>query len=147
MTRNAEPERAIVRRVAPFGPPAALLGLLAGWLAAGWGTGWSAAIGVVVVVANAAANALLLSRAARISLTAYSAAVMGGFVLRLGVIVAIMFALNRLDWFSPLAFGLAVVPATLLLLAYEMKLIAGGLGQELHISSQGPRQAGREAAK
>ncbi len=147
MTRNAEPERAIVRRVAPFGPPAALLGLLAGWLAAGWGTGWSAAIGVVVVVANAAANALLLSRAARISLTAYSAAVMGGFVLRLGVIVAIMFALNRLDWFSPLAFGLAVVPATLLLLAYEMKLIAGGLGQELHISSQGPRQASREAAK
>ncbi|HEY3211206.1 MAG TPA: hypothetical protein VGL18_15740 [Actinomycetota bacterium] len=133
MTRNAEPERAIVRRVVPFGPPVALVALLAGWLAAGWGTGWSAAIGVVVVVANAAANALLLSQAARISLTAYSAAVMGGFVLRLGVIVAIMFALNRLSWFSPLAFGLAVVPATILLLTYEMRLIAGGLGQELQI--------------
>src|SRR6266536_5390631 len=141
MTRNAEPERAIVRRVIPFAPPAALVALLAGWLAAGWGTGWSAAIGVVVVVANAAANALLLSRAARISLTAYSAAVMGGFVLRLGVIVAIMFAMNRLDWFAPLAFGLAVVPATILLLAYEMKLVAGGLGQELHIPSQGASQA------
>jgi ATP synthase I chain len=148
MARNAEPERAIVRRVVPFGPPAALVALLAGWwLAGGWGTGWSAALGVVVVVANAAANALLLSRAARISLTAYSAAVMGGFVIRLGLIVAIMFALNRLDWFSPLAFGLAVVPATILLLAYEMKLVAGGLGRELHISSQGPRQASREAAK
>jgi hypothetical protein len=49
------------------------------------------------------------------------------------VIVAIMFALNGLDWFSPLAFGLAVVPATILLLAYEMRLIAGGLGQELQI--------------
>ncbi len=147
MTRNAEPERAIIRRVIPFAPPAALVALLVGWLVASWGTGWSAALGIVVVVGNAAANALLLSRAARISLTAYSAAVMGGFVLRLGVIVAIMFALNRLNWFSPLAFGVTVMPATILLLAYEMKLVAGGLGQELHISSQGPRRASREAAK
>src|SRR6266496_3755375 len=119
MTRNAEPERAIIRRVIPFAPPAALVALLVGWLVASWGTGWSAALGIVVVVGNAAANALLLSRAARISLTAYSAAVMGGFVLRLGVIVAIMFALNRLDWFSPLAFGLAVAPSTVLLRAYH----------------------------
>jgi hypothetical protein len=147
MTRNAEPERAIVRRAIPFGPPAALAALLMGWLVAGWGTGWSAAIGVFVVVANAAANALLLSRAARISLTAYSAAVMGGFVLRLGVIVAIMFALNRLAWFSPLAFGLSVVPATILLLAWEMKLIAGGLGQELHSPDPDLRRAGNEATR
>jgi len=145
MTRSAEPERARVRRVIPFGPPAALVALLAGWLAASWGTGWSAALGVVVVVANAAANALILSRAARISLTAYSAAVMGGFVIRLGVIVAIMFALNRLDWFSPLAFGLAVAPATVLLLAYEMKLVAGGLGQELQIPTPDLQRTRKEA--
>ena len=44
-----------------------------------------------------------------------------------------MFGLSRLAWFSPLAFGLAVVPATLLLLGYEMKLLAGGLGTELQI--------------
>jgi ATP synthase I chain len=135
MTRDAEPERAIVRRVVPYGVAAALLALLVGSLAVDWGTGWSAAIGVLVVVTNTVANALMLSRAARISLTAYSAAVMGGFVVRLAVIVAIMFALNQLSWFSPLAFGLAVVPATLLLLAYEMRLVATGLGQELQISS------------
>ena len=146
MTRNTEPERAIVRRVAPFGPPAALAALLIGGFVAGWGAGWSAAIGVAVVTANAVVNALLLSRAARISLTAYSAAVMGGFVVRLGVIVAIMFALNELSWFSPLAFGLAVVPATILLLAYEMKLMAGGVGQELQLSSQSRREASGEAA-
>jgi hypothetical protein len=147
MAGNAEPERAIVRRVVPFGPPAGLAALLIGGLVASWGTGWSAATGVGVVVANAVANALLLSRAARISLTAYSVAVMGGFVVRLGVIVAIMFALNRLSWFSPLAFGLAVVPATILLLAYEMKLIAGGLGQELRIHAAGPTQPEKEAAR
>jgi hypothetical protein len=138
MTRNTEPERAIVRRVVPFGPPAALAALLIGGLALDWSTGWSAAIGVGVVVTNAVANALLLSRAARISLTAYSAAVMGGFIVRLALIVAIMFALNRLSWFSPLAFGLAVVPATILLLAYEMKLVASGMGQELQIASTRP---------
>jgi hypothetical protein len=146
VTRNAEPERAIVRRVAPFGPPAALAALIIGALVAGWSAGWSASIGVAVVVSNAVANALLLARAARISLTAYSAAVMGGFVVRLGVIVAIMFALNQLSWFSPLAFGLAVVPATILLLAYEMKLIAGGLGQELQSGST-MRSARGQAAR
>lgn len=147
MTRNAEPERALVRKVVPFGAPAALVALLAGRLAVDWGTGSSAAIGVGVVVANAVANAVLLSRAARISLTAYSAAVMGGFVARLAVIVAIMFALNRLGWFSALAFGLAVVPATILLLAYEMRLVAGGVGQELDVEPRGAPSVRGEAAR
>ena len=148
MTRNAEPERALVRRALPFGPPAVLVALLIGRIAVDWAVGWSAAIGVAVVLANAVANAVLLSRAARISLTAYSAAVMGGFVGRLAVIVVIMFALNRLSWFSPLAFGLAVVPATILLLGYELKLIAGGMGQELQIEDRnlGPVQE-EEAAR
>jgi hypothetical protein len=147
MTTSLEPEPAIVRKVAPFGLPAAVLGLLIGRLAVDWGTGWSAAIGILVVVANALANALLLSRAARISLVAYSAAVMGGFILRLGVIVVIMFALNSLAWFSPLAFGLAVVPATILLLTYEMKLISGGLGQELQTSRPDLRGAEKDATQ
>jgi hypothetical protein len=147
MTRTTEPERAIVRRVLPFGPPAAIAAFLIGGLAVDWGTGWSAAIGVGVVVTNAVANAVLLSRAVRISLTAYSAAVMGGFIVRLAVIVAIMFALNRLSWFSPLAFGLAVVPATILLLTYEMKLVASGLGQELQIPAPPAPVRDRETAQ
>jgi hypothetical protein len=52
-------------------------------------------------------------------------------VVRLGLIVGLLFALDRFSWFSPLAFGLAVVPATLLLIGYEMKLMARGTGQEL----------------
>jgi hypothetical protein len=123
----------MVRRVAPFGLPAILLAFIVGSLAAGWDVGWSAAIGVTIVVVNFVVNGLSLARAARISLTALAAVAMGGFVVRLGVIMAIMFLLNRFSWFSPLAFGLAVVPATLLLLAFEMKLLAGGLGTELQI--------------
>ena len=105
MERSAEPEREMVRRVAPYGPPAILLAFVAGGFWAGWSVGWSAAIGVAIVAIN--------------------------FVVRLGVIVAIMFLLNRFSWFSPLAFGLAVVPTTILLLGFEMKLMAGGVGRDL----------------
>ncbi|HEX9236216.1 MAG TPA: hypothetical protein VF972_08050 [Actinomycetota bacterium] len=133
MTTNVEPEVLMVRRVAPFGVPAIFGAVLIGALAAGWDVGWSAGIGVAVVWANTTASGLSLARAARISLTALYGVAMGGFVVRLGVIVAIMAALNRLAFFSPLAFGLAVVPATLVLLVFETRLLAGGVGQELQI--------------
>jgi len=133
MEPKAEPEREMVRRVAPYGPPAILLALLIGGFAAGWNVGWSAAIGVAIVMANFVVNGLSLARAARISLTALSAVAMGGFVARLGVIVAIMFLLDQFAFFSPLAFGLAVLPATILLLGFEMKLMAGGVGRELNL--------------
>lgn len=131
--RTVEPEALMVRKAAPFGPPAVVLALLIGALAAGWNVGWSAALGVAVVWLNVIASGLSLSRAARVSLTALYAVAMGGFVVRMAIIVAIMAGLNQLAWFSPLAFALAVVPATLLLLGFEMKLLAGGLGQELQI--------------
>jgi len=131
MEPRAEPEREMVRRVAPYGPPAIVLALFVGGLAAGWNVGLSAAIGVAIVMANFVVNGLSLARAARVSLTALSAVAMGGFVVRLGVIVAIMFLLDRFAFFSPLAFGLAVLPATILLLGFEMKLMAGGVGREL----------------
>ena len=130
---SAEPELEMVRRGVWFGPPAFVLALAIGAAAGGWNIGWSAAIGIAVVLANFVAHGASLAWAARRSLTALAAVAMGGFVVRLGAIVAVMFVLNRLSFFSPLAFGLAVVPATLLLLIFEMKLLAGGLGSELRL--------------
>ncbi len=131
----AEPERMLVRRALPLAPPAFVAALLIGALAAGWDVGWSAAIGIAVVGLNFAANGLSLARAARISLTVLYAVAMVGFVVRLGVIVGIMVVLDRFAFFSPLAFGLAVIPATLLLLAFEMRLLARGVGAELQIGA------------
>jgi ATP synthase I chain len=137
MTRSAEPERQLVRRALPFAPPAVGLAFLGGWLAGGADVAWSAALGVAIVAANFAVSGLSLAWAAKVSLTAIAAVVMGGFVVRMAVIVAVMFVLDRLTgWFDPLAFGLAVVPATLLLLGYEMKLLAGGVGGELIIPAE-----------
>jgi hypothetical protein len=135
----------MVRRALPFGPPGIAVALLVGAAAGGWNVGWSAAIGVAIVYVNFIVHGLSLARAARVSLTALAAMAMGGFVVRLGVIVGFMLVLNRFDWFSPLAFGLAVVPATMLLLGYELKLMAGGLGAQLQIPP--PESAAREAAK
>lgn len=123
----------VTRAILP-GVVATALAFIVGYLFGGGDIAASAALGIAVVVANFAANGLSLARAARISLMALYAVGMIGFVVRLGIIVGLMAALRQFAFFSMLAFGLAVVPATLLLLGYEMKLLAGGLGQELDLA-------------
>jgi len=132
----------MVRRAAPLLLPAFVLALLIGGESSGWDVGWSAAIGIADVGANLAASGLSLAYAARISLQVLFGVAMFGFVLRLAAIVAVMYGLNRFNWFSPLAFGLAVVPATVLVLAYEMRLVARGLGGTLVISPEAPNHRG-----
>jgi ATP synthase protein I len=139
MTRTAEPEWEIVRRVLPFGPPAILLALGAGLLASGWDAGLSAAIGVTVVYVNSVVHGLSLAWGARISPTALYAVGLGGFIVRLGAVLGLLFALDRLSFFSPIAFLLAVVPATALLLVYEMRLLSGVIGH-LSLNPAGERR-------
>lgn len=142
MTRQAEPERELIRRWVPFAPPAFLGALLLGAAVDGWPTGWSAAIGVALVVANAAVAGLAQAWAAGVSLMVLAAVTMAGFAVRLGVIVGVMALLADLSWFSGWAFALAVVPATILLLGFEMRLLARGVGQELTL----PATDGKEVA-
>jgi hypothetical protein len=133
----AELERVLIRRALPFMAPAAILAFVAGTLVAGTNAGWSAAIGVVIVEANFVAHGLSLAWAARISLVVLFAVGMGGFVVRLGVIVAIMFGLNQLAWFSPRAFAASVVPGTIVLLVFEMKQLSGRMQADLWTFDRG----------
>ncbi len=126
-----EPERELVRRALPFAAPAAVVAFAAGALASGADAGWSAVAGIAVVAANFAAHGLSLAWAARISPTVLFAVGLGGFMVRLAVIVAIMAGLSTLAWFSPVAFLAAVVPATVLLLAFEMKVLSGRMQADL----------------
>ena len=128
---RVEPERELIRRALPFGPPAVVVALLAGAALGGWDAGASAAIGVGIVFVNFVVHGWSLSRAARISLTAMYAVGLGGFVVRLAAIAGIMLALDRLAFFSPLAFGLAVVPATVGLLVLELRQLHGRMQVEL----------------
>jgi len=144
-----EPEQELVRRAAPFAIPAALLAFGVGWLAGGSDVAWSAFLGVVVVAANFAAHGLSMSWAGRISPTMLFAVGLGGYFIRLVVVLLIMVGLNTLDWFSPVAFLVAVVPTTVLLLGFEMKQLSGRMQADLWrfpgdgASSEAPRGAAR----
>jgi len=109
------------------------IAFLVGRLVGDTGAAVSAAIAVAIVWVNFSAHGLSLAWASTISIPAVQGVALGGLVVRLGVIVAAMFALGTQAWYSPLAFGLALVPATLLLLAYEARLAIRGLGGSLQI--------------
>lgn len=141
MSRGAEPERELIRRWVPFAPPAFLLALLVGVAVDGWPVGWSAAIGVGLVAANSVVAGLAQAWAAGKSLMVLGVVTMGGFVLRLGVIAAALALLSNVSWFSVPAFALAVVPATILLLGFEMRLLARGVGRELILPADGKEAA------
>ena len=128
---GTEPERALIRRALPFAAPAAALAFAIGALVADADAGWSAAIAVGVVFANLVAHGWSLAWAARISPVVLYAVALGGFVVRLGAIVAILVGLRELTWFSTVAFVAALVPATIALLAFEMKQLAGRLQVDL----------------
>jgi hypothetical protein len=126
-----EPERELIRRVLPIAIAAVPVVLLGGALLGGWEIGLSAAIGVVVVLANFVAHGLSLSWAAKISLTVLYAVGLGGSVVRIGTIVVFMLALNKLTWFSQVAFASAVIPGTIALLVFEMKQLSGSMQADL----------------
>ena len=129
--RRAEPERDLIRRVAPFLLPAVGVGFAVGAALGGWNAGWSTAIGVSVVGVNFVGAGLSFAWAAAISPMALGAVAVLGFFVRMATILLLMIALNRLDWFSPAAFAAAVVPATAVLLAFEMKVLSGRMQLDL----------------
>lgn len=141
----------MIRRALVPGSLAVPVVFAAGAVVSGPAVGASAAIGVVVVLANFAAHGWSLAWASRISITLVQAVALGGFVVRMGVILGLLFALNALPWFSPVAFGAAVVPGTIALLLFETRLAVHGLGGQLQIPADaaavraGERLASREA--
>ena len=104
-----------------------------GWLVADAGGAASAALGVAIVVANFAAHGLSLAWAAGVSIPAVHAVALGGFVLRMGVVVVALVLLDRLAFFSPAIFGVSALAATVALLVYEARLVKRGLGGALDI--------------
>jgi ATP synthase protein I len=127
---TTEPERELIRRVLPFALPSIALAYAAGTLASA-GAARSAAIAVAVVVANFVAHGLSLAWAARISPTVLVGVGLGGFAVRIGTILVALLLLDRISWFSPVAFAAALVPSTIALLAFEAKVLSGRMQGEL----------------
>lgn len=136
----------MVRRALVPAVAALVLATALGALFGGPDAAVSAGIGIVLVYVNFAAHGLSLAWASTVSVVAVQVVAFVGFIVRLAVIVAVMFALNTLAWFSPVAFGLTVVPATMLLLGFEARLAIRGLGAQLQIPAD-PSAARAAAAR
>ncbi len=128
---NVEPEREAIRRALPFAPIALIVAFVAGGVFSGSAAAWSAAIAVVIVFVNFVAAALSVGWAARISPMILFAVAMGGFVARLIVYTIALVLLNTLEWFSPLAFALTLVPVTICLLVLEARTLSGRLQADM----------------
>ncbi|MET0831721.1 MAG: hypothetical protein ABWY62_05005 [Acidimicrobiia bacterium] len=115
------------RRAFVVGPAAALVG----GLLAGWDGAVAAALGTAIVAANFVLSGVLLSRAARISLSLYHAAALFGFFLRLGLIMATMFILAGVFEIDRTALGISVVVSYLALLTWEAVSVSRGGEKEL----------------
>ena len=137
----------MVRRALVAGAAILPVAVAAGAAAGGTGGALSAGLAIAVVGLNFAAHGLSLAWAAGVSITAVQVVALGGFVVRMGVIVGLLFALDRLAWFSPLVFGLAAVAATVALLVYEARLALGGLGETLDIPPDRAATAAAERLK
>ena len=131
MRTTVEPERELVRRLLPYVVPAMVLAAGAGAAIRGAGAAWSAAIAIAIVALNFVAHAGSIAWAARISPMILMAVGLGGYVVRLAAFTVALLLLDRLPWFSPLAFVAAFAPATIALLAVEMRLLAGRMQADL----------------
>jgi hypothetical protein len=131
VTTSVEPERELLRRILPLSVPALALAVIVGLLVDGPGSAASAGIAIVALVGNLVTIALTLGWASRISPAAVMLAGVGGFVLRIATFAIALLLLDRLAWFSPVAFVAAFVPATLALLVVEMKLLGGRMQADL----------------
>ncbi len=90
----------------------------------GWDGVASAAIALAIVLVNFLAAAAIMTRAAKSGPTAIGAAALGGYVLRLAVIVVALVLLRHQPWIDLPTLGIAIVGTHLGLLVWEMKYVS-----------------------
>jgi hypothetical protein len=100
--------------------------LLIGLCAVIWGAdgAWSSAYAIAIVLCNFALAAGLIAGAARISLGLMMAAVLFGYLLRLGLIFIAVWLVRETSWISFPALGSTIIVTHLGLLFWEMKYVA-----------------------
>ena len=90
----------------------------------GWDGVASAAIALAIVLVNFLAAAAIMTRAAKSGPTAIGAAALGGYVLRLAVILIALVLLRHQPWIDLPTLGIAIVGTHLGLLVWEMKYVS-----------------------
>lgn len=110
----------MIRRSTAVGP------VLVGLAAAVWGVdgALSAAFGLGVVLVNFALSALILSRAARLGVNVLLMAALGGYAVRLGLVLVALLAVRDLSWVELVPLGGTLLVTHLGLLAWETRHVS-----------------------
>ena len=122
---NVETELAgdMVKRAVPVAPVIVLAALVLG----GADGAWSAALAVAVVTANFLLAAASLSWAARVSPVALMATALGGFLVRMALLTAVILAVRHTSWINLSAFAITILATHLGLLFWEMRYVGASL--------------------
>ena len=113
----------MLKRSIPLAPVIVLgAGLLGGADGA-----WSALLAVAVVAANFMLAAVSLSWAARISPVALMATAMAGFLVRMGLVTAVILAVRHSSWINLTTLAITILATHLGLLFWEMKYVGASL--------------------
>jgi hypothetical protein len=124
---DSPPELAIARDLVRRGLPAAPVVILVCGLIWGVDGAVSAAYGVLLVLVNFLIAASLLAWAARISLTMLMIASLGGFILRMGLVVAAVLLVKDTAWISLPALCATILVTHLGLLLWETRYVSASL--------------------
>jgi len=109
----------IVKRGLLVAPLVLLLSAVRGWDGVA-----SSAIALGIVLVNFLAAAAIMTRAAKSGPTAIGAAALGGYVLRLAVILVALVVLRHQPWIDLPTLGFVIVGTHLGLLVWEMKYVS-----------------------
>ncbi len=87
----------------------------------------SSVLAFVLVLGNLALGAMIIDRAAAISPTALTGAVLGGFMIRLLLLTAIVVPLRNVGWFEVVPFAIALLGGHFGLLMWESQRVTANL--------------------
>jgi hypothetical protein len=133
----------MIRRALPVAP------VLMGLSALVWGINGALSTGyaIVLVLANFALSAAILTVAARISLAVMMSAVLGGYLLRLGLVTVAVLVVIHQSWVAVVPLALTLMITHLGLLIWETRYVSATLAYPA-LKPKQPRalRAGRKVA-
>ena len=113
----------MLKHAVPFAPVVVLLS----WLVWGSRGAWSALLAVAVVVVNLLLSSISLAWAARISPTALMGVALGGFLVRMMLVTAVVVAVKGSAWVDLTALAVSILVTHLSLLVWETRYVGANL--------------------
>lgn len=113
----------MVKRALPIAPAIVLVAAIA----AGSNGAWTALLAVAIVIVNFSLAAVSLSWAARTSPVALMAMSLGGFLVRMGLVTAVVLAVRHASWINLSVLAITILVTQLGLLFWETKYVGASL--------------------